>query len=88
MQPARAVLKHKLEHGLRAVPESLEPLGDDAPSSRGRLAGLELPDSPQMPSVFLAPGPMQQQILDADQAQPGQLRRPLDSDARQFLERS
>src|SRR6185436_12848227 len=85
MQPPGAILQHELEDGLRSLRVGFETLGDDAPA-RGRcFARLQFANGLEMPPILVAAGPMEQQIFNAEQAQPRQLRDPFRPDARQLL---
>ena len=88
MQPASAVFEDKLKNRFGALPVGLEALSDDASASRGRSPHFELADAQEMPAVFVAPRPMQQQLLDGEQSEPGQLRGSFRPDAGQRLQRS
>ena len=88
MQPRGPVIENQLEDGLGVLLVPFDAEGDDgAPRGHG-LAELQLGNRQQMAAVLVAPWPMQQQVLDGANLQPGQLRRPFRADAVQGRHRS
>ena len=65
----------------------LDAEGDDLAPRRRRLAELQLGNGPELAAVLVAAGPMQQQVFDGADLQPGQLRRAFRADAVQGCHR-
>ena len=88
MQAARAVFEHKFKDGLGALGEGLDPLRDDATARGAGSSELQLADGEQMTPIFVAVGPVQQQIANGEELQAGKLRGAFRTDAVQLRQRS
>ncbi len=87
MQPRGAVVENQLEDGLGAVLVPLDALGNNPAPRRGRLAELQSGYGVEMAAVFVAGRPMQQQVPDRANLQPGELRGAFRADAEQSRHR-
>ena len=81
MQPRGAVVEDQLEDGLGVLLEPLHAEGDDCAARRGRLAELQLGNGAELAAVLVAPRPVQQQVFDGADLQPGELRGAFRADA-------
>jgi len=50
-------------------------LGHDPTAGRTGLAQLEVGDAPDMPAILISFGPIQEEVLDGPEAEPGELDR-------------
>ena len=88
MEPRGPVVEDQLKDGLGVLLEPLHAEGDDRAPRRRRLAELQLGNRQELAAVLVAPWPMQQQVFDGADLQPGQLRRAFRADAVQGRHRS
>ena len=83
MQPGGAVVEDQFVDGLGVLLEPLDAVGDDFAARGGRLVELQAGDGQEVPAVLVAARPVQQEVFDGENLQPGQLRGAFRADARQ-----
>jgi hypothetical protein len=72
-QKTGPIIQHKFIKQKITLPETPDAMGDYLSAHQRVLAMLQIPDLPEMASVFMTPWLVEKQILNRVQLQPGQL---------------
>src|SRR5258705_1481618 len=83
MQPRGAVFEDYFEHGLGLLTVEVRSERDDVPASGCRFVKLKLANRKQAPPVLVPSWRVIQQVGDGEEAEPGELCRPVRHDAGQ-----